>query len=57
MICGRPRKLFIRHSSSDSALLSLLCHVIVANVANHMLRQLSLSRKFAELCVNSALNC
>jgi hypothetical protein len=41
---GRPRKLLIRHSSSNSDLLGLLCHVIVANVEHHLLPQLSLSR-------------
>jgi hypothetical protein len=40
---GRPRKLLIRHSSSNSDLLGLLCHVIVANVEHRLLPQLSLS--------------
>ena len=41
---GRPRKLLIRHSSSNSDLSGLLCHVIVANLEHHLLPQLSLSR-------------
>jgi hypothetical protein len=41
---GRPRKLLIRTSSSNSEILGLLCHVIVVNVEHHMLSQLSLSR-------------
>jgi putative flippase GtrA len=41
---GRPRKLLIRHSSSSSELLGLLCHVIVVNVEHQLLPQLSLSR-------------
>ena len=41
---GRPRKLLIRTSSSNSEILSLLCHVIVVNVEHHMLPQLLLSR-------------
>ena len=36
---GRPRKLLIRNSSSNSELLGLLCHVIVVNVEHHMLPQ------------------
>jgi len=36
--------LLIRHSSSNSEMLGLLCHVIVVNVEHHMLPQLSLSR-------------
>jgi hypothetical protein len=40
---GRPRKLLIRNSSSNSEILGLLCHVIVVNVEHHMLPQLSLS--------------
>jgi hypothetical protein len=40
----RPRRLLIRHSSSNSEMLGLLCHVIVVNVEHHMLPQLSLSR-------------
>jgi len=43
----RPRKLLIRHSSSNSDLLGLLCHVIVANVEHHLLLQLSLSRNLS----------
>ena len=34
---GRPRKLLIRHSSSNSDPLGLLCHVIVANMEHHLL--------------------
>ena len=41
---GRPRRLLIRHSSSNSEMLGLLCHVIVVNVEHHMLPQLSLGR-------------
>ena len=41
---GRPRRLLVRHSSSNSEMLGLLCHVIVVNVEHHMLPQLSLSR-------------
>jgi hypothetical protein len=41
---GRPRKLLIRNSSSNSELLGLLCHVIVVNVEHRLLTQLSLSR-------------
>jgi hypothetical protein len=41
---GRPRRLLIRHSSSNSEMLGLLCHVIVVNVEHHMLPPLSLSR-------------
>jgi hypothetical protein len=41
---GRPRRLLIRHSSSNSEMLGLLCHVIVVNVEHQMLPQLSLSR-------------
>jgi len=41
---GRPSKLLIRHPSPDSAMLRLLCHVIVMNVEHDMLPQLSLSR-------------
>ena len=41
---GRPRKLLIRHSSSNSEILVLLCHVIVVNVEHRMLPQLSLSK-------------
>jgi hypothetical protein len=41
---GRPRKLLIRNSSSNSEMLGLLCHVIVVNVEHTMLPQLSLSR-------------
>ena len=47
---GRPRKLLIRHSSSNSEILGLLSHVIVLNVEHHLLPQLSLT-------ANSALNC
>jgi len=54
---ARPKRLLIRHSSSNPALLGLLCHVLVVNVEHHLLPQLSLSRNFVELCVNSALNC
>jgi len=43
-IVGRPRRLLIRHSSSNSEMFGLLCHVIVVNVERHMLPQLSLSR-------------
>jgi hypothetical protein len=43
---AHPRRLFIRHSSSNAEMLGLLCHVIVVNVENHMLPQLSLSRNF-----------
>jgi hypothetical protein len=46
---GRPRRLLIRHSSSNSEMLGLLCHVIVVNMEHHMLPQLSLSRNSAEL--------
>ncbi len=46
---GRPRKLLIRTSSSNSEILALLCHVIVLNVEHPMLPQLSLSRNFVEL--------
>jgi hypothetical protein len=41
---GRPRKLLIRNSSSNSELLGLLCHVIVVNVEHRLLTQLLLSR-------------
>jgi hypothetical protein len=41
---GRPRKLLIRNSSSNSEILGLLCHVIVVNVEHRMLPQLSLGR-------------
>jgi hypothetical protein len=41
---GRPRKLLIRNSSSNSELLGLLCHVIVVNVEHRLLTELSLSR-------------
>jgi hypothetical protein len=41
---GRPRRLLIRHSSSNTEMLGLLCDVIVVNVEHHMLPQLSLSR-------------
>ena len=41
---GRPRKLLVRNSSSNSELLGLLCHVIVVNVEHRLLTQLSLSR-------------
>ena len=41
---GRPRRLLIRHSSPNSEMLGLFCHVIVANVEHRMLPQLSLSR-------------
>ena len=51
---ARPKRLLIHHSSSNSALLGLLCHVLVVNVEHHLLPQLSLSRNFVELCVNSA---
>ena len=54
---GRPRRLLIRHSSSNSEMLGLLFDVIVVNVEHRMLPQLSLSRNFVELCANSALNC
>jgi len=43
-LVGRPSSLLIRHSSSNSEMLGLLCHVIVVNVEHHMLAQLSLSR-------------
>jgi hypothetical protein len=43
---GRPRKLLIRNSSSNSEILGLLCHVIVVNVEHHMLPQLLLSKNF-----------
>jgi hypothetical protein len=43
-IVGRPRRLLIRHSSSNSEVFGLLCHVIIVNVERHMLPQLSLSR-------------
>ena len=41
---GRPRKLLIRTSSSNSEILGLLCHVIVVNVEHRLLPQLLLSR-------------
>jgi hypothetical protein len=41
---GRPRKLLIRNSSSNSEMLGLLCHVIVVSVEHHMLPKLSLSK-------------
>jgi hypothetical protein len=41
---GRPRRLLIRHSSSNSEMSDLLCDVIVVNVEYHMLPQLSRSR-------------
>jgi hypothetical protein len=41
---GRPRKLLIHHSSSNSEPLALLCHVTVVKVEHHLLPQLSLSR-------------
>ena len=43
---GRPRKLLIRNSSSNSEILCLLCQVIVVNVEHHMLPQLLLSKNF-----------
>jgi hypothetical protein len=46
---GRPRRLLIRHSSSNSEMLGLLCDVIAMNVEHRMLLQLSLSRNFVEL--------
>ena len=41
---ARPRRLLIRHSSSNSETLGLLCHVIGGNVEYQMLLRLSLSR-------------
>jgi hypothetical protein len=41
---ARPKRLLVRHSSSSSEMLGLLCDVIVLNVEHHMLPQLSLSR-------------
>ena len=46
---GRPRKLLIRHSSSNSDLLGLLCHVIVVNVEHHMLPQFLTDQEFVKL--------
>ena len=43
-IVSRPRRLLIRHWSSNSEMFGLLCHVIVVNLEHHMLPQLSLSR-------------
>src|SRR4029077_8136688 len=43
-IVGRPWRLLIRHSSSNSEVFGLLCHVIIVNVERYMLPQLSLSR-------------
>ena len=54
---GRPRRLLIRHASSNSETLGLLCDVIVLNAEHHMLPQWSLSRNFRELCASPALNC
>jgi hypothetical protein len=44
---GRPRKLLIRNSSSNSQISGLLCHVIVVNLEHHLLLQLSLSRNLS----------
>ena len=41
---GRPGRLLIRHSSSNSERLRLLCDVIVVNVEHRMLPHLALSR-------------
>jgi hypothetical protein len=38
----RPRRLLARHSASKSEMLRLLCHVIVVNVARHMLPPIAL---------------
>lgn len=35
---GRPRKLLIRNSSSNSEILGLLCHVIAVNVELDLLQ-------------------
>ncbi len=41
---GRPRRLLVRHSFSNSEVLDLLCHVIVVNMERDMLPQFSPSR-------------
>ncbi len=57
LFVGRPRKLSIRNSSSNSQILGLLCHVIVAKVEYHLLPQLALSRDLSSCEPISALNC
>lgn len=54
---GRPRRLLIRHRSSNSEMLGLLCHVIVGNVEHHMLPLLSLSKSLWSCLANSDPNC
>ncbi len=46
---GRPRKLLIRNSSSNSQILGLLCHVIVVNVEHHLLRSVVTQQGSVEL--------
>jgi hypothetical protein len=41
---GRPRKLLIRNSSSNSEILGLLCHVIVVNVELDLLQYPRITR-------------